>query len=617
MDINSNRKYLVVTVFVVTGLIFLIRLFHLQVVDTTYKEYATNNVLRKVVQYPARGLIYDRNGELLVYNKAAYDLLVTPREVKPFDTLRFCQILEISVEDLRKLLKDARDYSPFKPSVIVKQISPEKYATLQEQLYKVRGFYIQPRTLREYPRPMAAHLLGYVGEVTRDMIEANPYYQSGDYIGISGIERSYENELRGKKGVKYFMVDVHNRIQGSYLDGDADTTAQIGKNLISTIDADLQEYAEQLLRNKRGSIVAIEPQTGEVLVFANSPDYDPNLLVGRARGNNYMSLVGDPQKPLYNRALMAQYPPGSTFKMANALVALQEGVITPRTQYYCAHGYYSGNFRVGCHHDQSFDLVPSISKSCNAYYVYVFRAILENRKYPDIRAAYEAWREYMLRLGFGRTLDTDFVHELKGLVPTSDYYERFVFRGSRWRALPVVSLSIGQGELGVTPLQLANHAALLANRGHYFIPHMVKEVEGQEIHPRFRQPISAGINREHFDPVIEGMYQVMESGTGGMSRIQGIEVCGKTGTAQNPHGADHSVFMAFAPRNDPKIAISVYIENGIWGSTYAAPIASLVIEKYLNDSISPNRAWLESNMLKANLMNQMLLIERENNGTEE
>lgn len=615
MDINSNRKNLVIAIFIIVGVVYLIRLFYLQVVDDTYKQYATNNVLRKVVQYPARGLIYDRNGELLVYNKAAYDLLVTPREVKAFDTLKFCNLLDITIEDFRQRLKEARDYSPFKPSVIVKQISPEKYAVLQEQLYKVRGFYVQSRTLREYPRPMAAHLLGYVGEVTRDMIEANPYYQSGDYIGISGIERSYENELRGKKGVKYYMVDVHNRIQGSYLQGEADTMAQIGKNLITTLDADLQQYAESLLVNKRGSVVAIEPATGEILVFANSPDYDPNLLVGRERGANYMKLVSDPLKPLFNRALMAQYPPGSTFKMANALVALQEGVITPKTQFYCAHGYYSGNFRVGCHHDQSFDLVPSISRSCNAYYVYVFRAILENRKYRDVREAYNAWREYMLKFGFGRTLETDFVHELKGLVPTSDYYERFVFRGSRWRALPIVSLSIGQGEIGITPLQLANYAAILANRGYYYIPHMVKAIEGQEIHPRFRQPVNAGIDREHYDLVIEGMYQVMESGTGAMSRIPGIAVCGKTGTAQNPHGADHSVFMAFAPKDDPKIAVSVYIENGIWGSTYAAPIASLIIEKYLNDSISPNRTWLESNMLKANLMNPLIRIE--NNGAEE
>ncbi len=598
------------------SIVLLIRLFYLQVIDNTYKEFATSNVLRKVVQYPARGLIYDRNGELLVYNKAAYDLLVTPREVKPFDTLKFCSLLDITIEEFRLKLKEARAYSPYKPSVLVKQISPEKYAVLQEVLYKVQGFYIQSRTLREYPRPMAAHLLGYVGEVNRAMIESNPYYESGDYIGISGIEKSYEDELRGKKGVKYYMVDVHNRIQGSYLEGEADTTALIGKNLTSSLDADLQEYAELLLKNKRGSVVAIEPATGEILVLANSPAYDPNLLVGRERGNNYSVLSTDPVKPLYNRALMAQYPPGSTFKMANALVALQEGAITPTTSYYCAHGYHSGNFTIGCHHDMSFTLEPSIAKSCNTYYVYVFRAILENKKYKDIREGYEAWRRYMLNFGFGRTLNTDLANELKGLVPTSDYYERFVFRGSRWRALPIVSLSIGQGELGITPLQLANYTAMIANRGHYYIPHVVKEVEGQEIDARFREPVDSGIDRQHFDPVVEGMAQVMQpGGTGAMSMIPGLEVCGKTGTAQNPHGLDHSVFMAFAPKDRPKIAISVYVENGIWGSTYAAPIASLIIEKYLNDTIASNRVWLERNMLKANLMDPNRIII--SNGTEE
>ncbi len=598
------------------SIVLLIRLFYLQVIDNTYKEFATSNVLRKVVQYPARGLIYDRNGELLVYNKAAYDLLVTPREVKPFDTLKFCSLLDITIEEFRLKLKEARAYSPYKPSVLVKQISPEKYAVLQEVLYKVQGFYIQSRTLREYPRPMAAHLLGYVGEVNRAMIESNPYYESGDYIGISGIEKSYEDELRGKKGVKYYMVDVHNRIQGSYLEGEADTTALIGKNLTSSLDADLQEYAELLLKNKRGSVVAIEPATGEILVLANSPAYDPNLLVGRERGNNYSVLSTDPVKPLYNRALMAQYPPGSTFKMANALVALQEGAITPTTSYYCAHGYHSGNFTIGCHHEMSFTLEPSIAKSCNTYYVYVFRAILENKKYKDIREGYEAWRRYMLNFGFGRTLNTDLANELKGLVPTSDYYERFVFRGSRWRALPIVSLSIGQGELGITPLQLANYTAMIANRGHYYIPHVVKEVEGQEIDARFREPVDSGIDRQHFDPVVEGMAQVMQpGGTGAMSMIPGLEVCGKTGTAQNPHGLDHSVFMAFAPKDRPKIAISVYVENGIWGSTYAAPIASLIIEKYLNDTIASNRVWLERNMLKANLMDPNRIII--SNGTEE
>ncbi|HPJ78461.1 MAG TPA: penicillin-binding protein 2 [Prolixibacteraceae bacterium] len=603
----SDRKTLITGIFVVVGIIFLLRLFQLQVADSTYKRFADNNALRKVVQYPARGLIYDRNHELLVYNKAAYDLLVIPRETGRFDTLAFAAMLDVPADLFTAELKKASAYSRYKPSVIVKQISHEKYASIQEQLYKMKGFYIQSRTLREYPRRIAAHALGYVGEVTQAMIDSNAYYQSGDYIGISGIEAAYEEELRGEKGVKYYMVDVHNRIQGSYLEGEMDTIARIGRNLTTTIDYRLQEYAEKLMQNKRGSVVAIEPSTGEVLALVNAPSYDPNLLVGRARGRNYSLLLSDPVKPLFNRALMAQYPPGSTFKMAQALVALEEGAITPQTRFHCAGGYSSGSFRVACHHNQSFEVVESIARSCNAYYVYAFRAILENPRYASIREAYDAWREYMLKFGFGRTLGSDLKNELKGMVPTSDYYQRYVFGTARWRALPIISLSIGQGELGITPFQLANYCAMLANRGYYYIPHIVREIEGREIPEKFRVRQESGISRSYFEPVIEGMEQVMTAGTGARSAIPGIAVCGKTGTAQNPHGADHSVFMAFAPRENPRIAVSVYVENGIWGATYAAPISSLVIEKYLNDTISSQRLWLEESMLKANLMNPSMI----------
>lgn len=609
MDINSKRKYVVIFVFVLIGLIYLIRLFFLQVVDTQYKDFATNNVLRKDVLYPARGLIYDRNGELLVYNKAAYDLLAVPREIKPFDTLEFCNLLEISVEELRAELKRAIEYSRYKPSVIVKQISPEKYAVLQEQLFKVKGFYVQSRTLRQYPKPIAAHVLGYVSEASRSTIESDPYYKSGDYIGSSGIEKSYEKELRGKKGVKYYMVDVHNRFQGSFRNGEADTTAIIGRNLIASLDTRMQEYAELLLQNKRGSIVIIEPATGEVLVMANMPGYDPNLLVGRERGANYTALARDPLKPLFDRALMAEYPPGSTFKMANALIGLQEKVITPRTYFPCMYGYHVGNFTMGCHHDQSFDVVGSIAQSCNAYYAYEFRAILENPKYGDgkntydIKKAYNQWRDYLMNMGFGRRLDTDFAHEKQGLVPSEAYYERRVFKGSRWRALPIISLSIGQGELGITPLQLANYTAMIANRGYYYIPHIVRDVEGLGVDERFKKPVYVGIEREHFESVIQGMENVMKpGGTGYGSYVPGIAVCGKTGTVQNPHGLNHSVFMAFAPKDDPQIAISVYIENVGYGSQFAGPIASLMIEKYLNDSISADRKWLETRMLNTNLI---------------
>lgn len=603
MDIFSNRKVLVTAIFWIAGIIIVLRLFQIQIADNTYKEFADNNALRKITQYPARGLIYDRNHELLVYNKAAYDILAVPRETGKFDTLSLCNLLDVPVENLRAELKKAAAYSTYKPSVIVKQIAPEKYASVQEKLFRLKGFYVQPRTLREYPKLSAAHVLGYVGEVTQELIDSNAYYQSGDYIGISGIESSYEKELRGDKGVKYYMVDVHNRIQGSYKGGEADTAAHIGKNLITTLDIGLQQYAEMLLRNKRGSVVAIEPSTGEILVLANSPAYDPNLLVGRDRGKNYAVLKDDPLLPLFNRALMAQYPPGSTFKMAQALIAQQEGVINPGTRFFCAHGYYSGSFKIGCHHDQSFELEGSIAQSCNAYYVYVFRAILENSKYNNVRKAYEGWREHMLKFGFGRYLDSDQGNELKGILPTSDYFQKNVFKDTRWRALPIASLSIGQGEIGITPFQLANYAAMLANRGYYYIPHVVREIESGEIPVRFRNPVESGIDRIYFDPVINGMEKAMQpGGTAGRSMIPDIAACGKTGTAQNPHGADHSVFLAFAPKENPRIAISVYVENGIWGATYAAPIASLVIEKYLNDSISSQRKWLETNMLDANLM---------------
>lgn len=603
MDIFSNRKLLVNGTFIAAGVIIVLRLFQIQVVDTTYKEFANNNALRKIIQYPARGLVYDRKHNLLVYNKAAYDLLAVPRELGKFDTLSISRLLDVPYENLRQELKKASAYSTYKPSVVVKQIAPEKYAAIQEKLFKLKGFYVQPRTLREYPKPCGAHVLGYVGEVTQEMIDTNTYYQSGDYIGVSGIESSYEEDLRGDKGVKYFMVDVHNRLQGSYRNGTLDTTAHIGRNLITTLDIGLQEYAESLLQNKRGSVVAIEPSTGEILVLANSPAYDPNLLVGRERGKNYAALVSDPLKPLFNRALMAQYPPGSTFKPAQALYAQQEGVITPGTRFFCAHGYYSGNFKIACHHNQAFDLEGSISNSCNTYYVYVFRAILENPRYGDVRKAYEAWREQMMKFGFGHVLGSDQLSELKGIIPTSDYYQKNVFGDSRWRALPIASLSIGQGEIGITPFQLANYASVIANRGFYIIPHVVREIEGKEIPAKYTEHIDCGIDRMYFAPVINGMEKAMQpGGTAGRSVIPDIAACGKTGTAQNPHGADHSVFMAFAPKDNPRIAISVYVENGIWGATYAAPIASLIIEKYLNDTISEQRKWLESSMLNANLM---------------
>lgn len=599
MNTFSKRRYIIIVIFAVVGLVFIIKLFKLQLLDPNFKQYATNNVLREVVQYPARGLIYDRNGNLLVFNKAAYDLLVTPREVESFDTLYLCRLLEISKEELIIGIQKAKDYSPYKPSIIIKQISPESYAILQEQLYKFKGFHPQSRTLRGYSNTAAAHVLGYVGEVATKDIQADNYYSIGDYIGVSGIDKAYEKQLRGNKGVKKYLVDVHNRIQGSYRNGREDIPAQIGKNVISTIDIELQLYAEKLFQNKRGSVVAIEPSTGEILAMVSAPSYDPGLLVGRVRGSNYSKLVSDTLKPLFNRALLAEYPPGSTFKVVNVLIGLQEQVISTNTRFSCS-GPESVPIRCTHYHVSPLAVVEAIRESCNPFLWNTFRSILY--KYESSAQGFNVWRDYALSFGLGQKLGADFTNENKGNVPLESYYNR-IYGSGHWNALTVRSLAIGQGELGVTPLQMANYCTIIANRGYYYTPHIVKEIENESINSNFKTKNNAKISPEHFKPIIEGMEQVVTKTSVSMSRIPGIEMCGKTGTAQNPHGSDHSVFMAFAPKVNPRIAISVYVENAGWGSQYAAPIASLLVEKYLTETISPNRKWLENVMLKANLLN--------------
>ena len=599
MNNLSKRSYVIIAVFALTGLIYIIRLFGLQVLDPTYKQFATNNVLREVVQYPARGLIYDRNGSLLVYNKPAYDLLITPREVTAFDTVWFCRLLEITKEDLEERIKKAKEYSRYKPSILIKQIPPESYAILQEQLYKFRGFHTQSRTLREYSTKSAAHVLGYVGEVTNDDIRVDSYYKMGDYIGVSGIEKSYEAQLRGTKGIKKFMVDVHNRIQGSYLNGEEDVTAQIGNNLKSTIDIELQRYAEELLHNKKGSVVAIEPATGEILAMVSAPAYDPGLLVGRIRGNNYARLVADSLKPLFDRALLAEYPPGSTFKPLNVLIAMQEQTINLNTRFSCS-GPASVPIRCTHDHFSPLGLTDAIRESCNPFMWNTFRSILN--KYGTTAEGFNVWREYVNNFGMGVKLGSDLSNEGKGNVPTEAYYNR-LYGSRRWSAMTVRSLAIGQGELGITPLQLANYAAIVGNRGFYYIPHTVKEVENDQINAKYKNKVQTKISQEHFEPVIKGMEMAVEYGSSAMLRVPGVVMCGKTGTAENPHGSDHSVFMAFAPKDNPLIALSVYVEHGVWGARYAAPIASLIVEKYLNDTISGGRKWIEESMMKANLLN--------------
>jgi len=470
MNPYAGRKYVIGGIIVLFGIIFLIRLFFLQVVESSYKSSAERNARQIEIQYPARGLIYDRNGEILVYNEAAYDLMVTPGQLQAFDTVDFCRILDISKSELILRIGTARDYSVLKPSIFLRQISSVTYAVMQEKLYKFPGFFVQPRTLREYPRDIAAHALGFVGEVSDEDIEKNDYYQMGDYIGVTGIELAYEDVLRGVKGEKVFLVDVHNRIKGSYQGGRADRKAEVGKNVVACLDAGLQEYGEKLMTKFRGSIVALEPSTGEILALVTSPAYEPNLLVGRIRSENFRDLSEDTLKPWFNRALMAFYTPGSTFKTVNGAIALQEGVITTSSEFYCDLGFHMGGYSVACHmHPSPLDFRGAVQHSCNAYFNYVYRAILTDPKFESTAGAYRNWREHVLSFGFGDYLHSDFEYERTGFVPEVQYYNNIYGEG-HWNFLTVRSLSIGQGELGITPLQMANLAATIANRGFYYTP---------------------------------------------------------------------------------------------------------------------------------------------------
>ncbi len=602
----AGRRYVIAGLIILIAVIYIFRLLSIQVIDKSYRLSASNNVLRYVTQYPARGLIYDRNHTLIVSNEAAYDLMVIPSQVKPFDTAAFSQLLDVPVEEIRDGLAKASKYSRLKASILVKQIPAITYATLAEKMFKFPGFYVQPRTLRYYNEHLAPHMLGYVGEVTEKIIQKDPYYKMGDYIGISGIERSYEKVLRGRKGVKIFLVDVHNRIKGSYRHGRYDTAAVVGSNLTASFDARLQAYGEYLMNNKVGSIVAIEPATGEVLCMVSSPGYDPALLVGRNRRKYFPALVQDTLKPLFNRAIMASYPPGSTFKVVNALIGLQEKVLYPYYKYACHAGYYAAGVHVGCHHHRSpLNLTEAIQNSCNAYFCNVFRTILDDPKFPTIYQSFDNWKKHLESFGFGHPLGIDLPNELSGYLPDTSYYDRYYHKNG-WSSLTLISMAIGQGELGLTPLQMANLAATVANRGYFFTPHVVKEIEGGDsLDRRFREARHVNIDRQYFEVAVTGMDLVVngEPGSGSTARIAhipDIRVCGKTGTAQNPHGEDHSIFMAFAPKDNPRIAISVYVENGGFGSTYAAPIASLMIEKYLKGAIS--RPWLEEYIRKTDLI---------------
>ena len=600
----SNRKFIVGSIFLAIGLIFIIRLFNVQVLDEKYKSESDHNVLREVIQYPARGLVYDRNGELLVYNEAAYDLMVLPRQVKTLDTLELCRLLEIEKEVFVEKFIKAKKYSRYKPSTFLKEISSISYANIQEHLYKYPGFFVQTRTLRRYPRNSAAHVLGYIGEVNHSVIEKKPYYRSGDYIGKSGLEYFYEELLRGTRGVKRILVDVHNREKGSYKDGAKDTVAVTGALLRTTLDIFLQEYGELLMQNKKGSIVAIEPKTGEILSLISAPNYDPNMLVGRAVGKNYPRLSKDSLNPLFNRALMAKYPPGSIFKTVQAMVGLQAGVIAKNSSFTCNKSL------VGCHnHPTASSVAASVKMSCNPYYYQVFKRLIQQNKansiFKDSELGLSIWSEKIKKFGFGQQLATDLPGVKSGYVPDVGFYNRWYGEG-RWAFSTIYSLSIGQGEMGVVPLQMANLSATIANKGYYYVPHFIKEIESVDTIPqKFTQKHHVDIDQEHFNTVIDGMYGVVyePGGTARRARIhEDIVVCGKTGTAQNPHGEDHSVFIAFAPQKNPQIAIAVYVENAGGGGSWAAPIASLMIEKYLTDSISDKNKLKEKRILEASFL---------------
>ncbi|KAB2870461.1 MAG: penicillin-binding protein 2 [Bacteroidales bacterium] len=610
MNITTDKKYIISGIIILVFIVIIVKLFYIQIVDSRYKFSANNNVLRYITQYPARGLIYDRNGELLVANQVVYDLMIVKNQVKPFDTLEFSSMLGLTVEQVKDAFEQVRKqkgYSPRKSVVLLKQISDSSYARLQEVLYKYQGFEVLPRTVRTYPRRIAGHLFGYVGEVDESVVKEQPYYQQGDYIGINGIEKYYENQLRGVKGVNIFMVDVHNRIKGPYEEGRFDSIAKVGKNLISTIDADLQEYGEKLMINKIGSVVAIEPKTGEVLAMISSPTYNPELLVGRNRTDNFRILQNDSLKPIFNRSIMALYPPGSTFKVVNALIGLQENVLAPSTRYSC-YGRYTVGRGVGCHnHPSPLDLEHSIAASCNTYYCHVFRNIIDKREFSSIEDGFNNWKQHVESFGYGNKLGIDLPNELKGIVPSVNFYNKY-FRKGGWSSLTIISLSIGQGELGTTPLQMANLVSAIANKGYYYTPHIVKDIEGNdEIDHKYYEKHVTSVDSSYYKYIINGMDLAVNApaGSGSTARIAAIPdilVCGKTGTSQNPHGEDHSVFFAFAPKDDPKIAIAVYVENAGFGATWAAPIASLMIEKYLKDSIS--RPYLEEYLLNANLLDR-------------
>lgn len=589
----TNRALVIKGIIIVCGLVLAGRLMMIQLLDPNYQRAAQDNVIQKIIEYPYRGLITDRNDQLLVINSPVYDLMVVPNEVIIPDTARFLSLLEMSQEEFDEAMYKAKRYSRKLPSVLVTQISNEHLARIQGELIDFEGFFIQPRTVREYEYPGMSHVLGYVGEVSLRQIQRDTtnYYRGGDYIGISGVEKEYETDLRGERGISYRLVDVDRVAKGKFQDGEFDTLPVPGKNVQLTLDLDLQRYAEKLMEGKIGSVVAIEPKTGEILAFVSAPDYNPSLLSGKKLGKNYGELERDSLKPLFNRALQAMYPPGSMFKTVQSLIALQEGIVSPNQQIFC-EGDLIGDLAPPGY----YDIKRAITYSSNNYYYIVFRrTMLQNEDpnmYVDSRIGLSKWRDYVTKFGLGDKLGIDIPNEQSGLVPTVDYYDR-IYGTRRWKFSNIYSLSIGQGELLVTPLQMANLGALLANRGYFYTPHLMKKV-GEETSLGFERH-NVGIDSIHFQPVLDGMEQVVTIGSGRRAYVKDLQICGKTSTVENP-GYDHSGFMGFAPKDEPKIAIAVYVENAGWGGRAAAGTAGLLIEKYLSGEVS--RKYMENYILK-------------------
>lgn len=609
-----QKSFLLYFLITITGIIFIGRLFQLQVIKSENYDPIHNAAVKIAYDYPERGYVYDRNGKLLVANQLSYDVMVQPNQVKPLDTLEFCKLLKIDKKDFLRRFKKAENYASYLPSVFLKQLAKEDFAFLQEKLHKFNGFFIQKRIIRDYPLPAAANVLGYIGEVNEQKARKNSYYQQGELEGKDGIERQYEDVLRGRKGKKYFHRNRFNKVTGSYKNGEKDTLPENGKDLMLTLDIDLQMYGQKLMKGKRGGIVAIEPSSGEILALITAPSYDPNMLVGRKRSPNSYKLfkLDSISKPTFDRGLLAAYPPGSPFKMMNALIGLQENVINPKTAFRCFEGYRYGNRPhefMGCHcgiYNSPIQLKTAIARSCNSYFSNTYKRIVEKDKNPS--EGLDNWNRHISSFGLGDYLGYDLPAGSPGLIPDGKYYDsRYKYT---WNASTNISNAIGQGEVLTTPIQLANFTAAIANRGYFYTPHIVKKIDNEFIdNSNYTKPKQTTIDRENFTPVIEAMHEVFKTGTGKFSQVKGIEICGKTGTAENfviIDGAkqqlqDHSILVAFAPKDNPKIALAVFVENGGYGSTIAAPITSLLIEKYINGEISKRNKYRETNMLNMSL----------------